>query len=125
MFCFCPRLFWPKRKRSALAKKSLYQFKMFCFDLYVFVLTRNVPLCIRHFLDQIKLFCFVPESLGQYRNDLLLIILFLTESKCFASIYKFFYYIGRFRFASDNFWTKSNWFASSQNLWAKTVTNCF
>ncbi len=62
--------------------------------------------------DQIKMFCFRSNNKG-------------TQSKPFASISKFFYYIGTFHFASDNFWTKSNWFASSQNLWAKTVTNCF
>jgi hypothetical protein len=53
--------------------------------------------------DQIKMFCFRSNNKG-------------TKSKPFASIYKFFYYIGTFRFATDNFWTKSNWFASSQNL---------
>ncbi len=62
--------------------------------------------------DQIKMFCFRSNNMG-------------TKSKPFASIYKFFYYIGTFHFASDNFWTKSNWFALFQNLWAKTETNCF
>ncbi len=52
------------------------------------------------------MFCFCSNNKG-------------TKSKPFASIYKFFYYIRMFHFASDNFWTKSNWFASSQNLWAK------
>ncbi len=85
LFCFRPKLFWPKRKRSAIAKKKFDQFKMFCFDLHVFVLTRNVPLCIRRFPDHIKLFSFVPESLGQYRNDLLLINFFLDQIKMFCS----------------------------------------
>jgi hypothetical protein len=44
---------------------------MFCFDLLVFGLYRNVLLYLRQFPDQIKLLCFVPKFLGQNENDLL------------------------------------------------------
>ncbi len=81
-----PDFFGQKGNDLLWQKKSLYQFKTFCFDLYVFVLSRNVPLCKRHFPDQIKLFCFVPESLGQYRNDLLLINFFLDQIKMFCFV---------------------------------------
>ncbi len=50
---------------------------MFCFDLLVFGLNRNIILCLRQFPDQIKLLCFVPEFLGQKDNDLLAIKFFM------------------------------------------------
>ncbi len=71
---------------------------MFCFDLLVFGLNRNVLLCLRQFPDQIKLLCFVPESLGQNENDLLAIQFFMYQIKMFC-----------FRF--DNKQTKSKRFA--------------
>ncbi len=57
---------------------------MFCFDLLVFGLNRNILLCLRQFPDQIKLLCFVPEFLGQNENDLLPIQCFMYQIKMFC-----------------------------------------
>ncbi len=59
---------------------------MFCFDLLVFGLNRNVLLCLRQFSDQIKLLCFVPEFLGQNENDLLAIQCFMYQISLFAFV---------------------------------------
>ncbi len=71
---------------------------MFCFDLLVFGLKRNVLLCLRQFSDQIKLLCFVPEFSGQNENDLLAIQFFM-------------YQINMFCFRSDSKETESKRFA--------------
>ncbi len=71
---------------------------MFCFNLLLFGLNRNVLLCLRQFPDQIKLLCFVPEFLGQKGNALL------------AEIF-FWYQIKMFCFRSDSKRTKSKCFA--------------
>jgi hypothetical protein len=70
---------------------------MFCFDLLVFGLNRNVLLCLRQFPDQIKLLCFVPKFAGQNENDLL-------------AIHRFMYQIKMFCFRSDSTQTKSKRF---------------
>ncbi len=57
---------------------------MFCFDLLVFGLKRNVLLCLRQFPDQIKLVCFVPEFWGQNKNDLLAVQCFMYQIKMFC-----------------------------------------
>jgi hypothetical protein len=71
---------------------------MFCFDLLVFGLNRNVLLCLGQYPDQIKLLCFVPEFLGQNENDLLAIQFFMYQIKMFC-------------FRSDTKQTKSKRFA--------------
>ncbi len=60
---------------------------MFCFDLLVFGLNRNILLCIKQFPDQIKLLCFIPEFLDQNDNDLLAIQFFMYQIRmvCFRS----------------------------------------
>ena len=99
MFCFS----WDNKQTKS---------KRFALVLIISRPNQNILLQFWKQADQIKMFCFRFNNKG-------------TKSKPFASIYKFFYYIGTFHFASNNFWTKSYWFASSQNLWAKTETNCF
>ncbi len=71
---------------------------MFCFDLLVFGLKRNVLLCLSQFPDQIKLLCFIPEFVGQNENDLLAIQCFMYQIKMFC-------------FRSDSKQTKSKRFA--------------
>ncbi len=119
------RIFRPKRKQSASAKKIFCtNFKTFCFNLYVFGLTRNVPLYMGQFPDQIKLFCFVPDFLAKRKRSALRRKFFapiqnvLLRSICFLD------QIETFHSASVKFWTKPNWFASSQKLWAKMEKIC-